>query len=111
MIHALNMEHLTTFYIASAILIVLAVLTATGKIDRLYNTKYALNFKNGRFALKQIRYNSKRMRPLSAIALAVMGLMMLTVPLFGLAEIVVASAILAVALIYGIIAMCWAVEN
>ena len=108
----------SSFYIASAIFFLLAVITATGKLDTLFCKKYSPALKNGKFAWKQITYNPKRMRPLLVAMLVIISLLLLAVPLFGLSETAVAVAVLLVAvavllvtLLFSVVAMMWAVEK
>lgn len=101
----------SSFYIASAIFFLLAVITATGKLDTLFCKKHSLALKNGKFAWKQINYNPKRMRPLLVAMLFIISLLLLAVPLFGLSETAVAVAVLLVTLLFSVVAMMWAVEK
>ena len=107
-----NVTPAMTFYIAAAFLILLAIVTATGKIDSLYCKKYAPGFKNGKFTwCKQINYNHKRLRLLLVIMLVVMAMLLLAVPELGLPETASAISVLAVAVTNSVVAMVWAVEK
>ena len=101
----------SSFYIASAIFFLLAVITATGKLDTLFCKKYSPALKNGKFAWKQINYNPKRLRPLLVAMLFIISLLLLAVPLFGLSETAMAVAVLLVTLLFSVVAMQWAAEK
>ena len=108
------MEHNspTSYYIVAAVMALLAIITATGCIDRLYCKKYAPGFKDGKFTLlKPINYNPKRLRPLMVTMLAIFAVLLLAVPLLGMAEQVLAIIILAIAVLFSVVAMTWAVEK
>ena len=101
----------SSFYIASAIFFLLAVVTATGKLDTLFCKKYSPALKNGKFTWKQITYNPKRMRPLLVAMLVIISLLLLAVPLFGLSETAMAVAVLLMTLLFSVVAMQWAVKK
>ena len=100
-----------SFYIASAIFFLLAVVTATGKIDSLFCKKHFPALKNGKIIWKQINYNPKRMRPLFVALLVALSLLLLAVPLFGLWETAMVVVVIIVVLLFSVIAMRWAVEK
>lgn len=101
-----------SFYICSLIFVLLAIITATGKVDALYCKKYAPGFKNGKFTWrKQINYNPKRMRPLTVVMFVIIGLLLLAVPVWGFTEQTMGIVIISVVVVYSIIALKWAVEK
>ena len=100
-----------SFYIASAVFLLLAVITATGKMDSLFCKKHTPALKNGKFVWKPINYNPKRMRPLLVAMFVIISLLLLAVPLCGLSETAMAVAVLLVTLLFSVVAMLWAVEK
>lgn len=99
------------YYIASAVTAILAIITATGKIDSLYCKKYLPIFKNGKFVMKPINYNPKRMRPLSVVLLLLLSLLLISVPVCGVPEFTIFIAVLSCAVVFGVIATVWALEK
>lgn len=100
------------FYIVASLFMLLAIITATGKIDSLYCKKYVPGFKNGKFTLwKQINFNRKRMRLLAVLLLVVIAMLLLAVPELNLSETAMAILLLGVAAAFSVIAMKWAVEK
>ena len=99
-------------YIASSILVLLALITATGVLDRFNIKKYGPGFVNGRFTLwKRIIFNPKRMRFLTVGLLLITSFVLLSMQLFGLTENTAAAIILTFAAIYVLIGATWAVEK
>ena len=100
------------FYIAASLFMLLAIVTATGKIDSLYCKKHGPGLKNGKFTWwRQINFNRKRMRLLSVILLVVMAMLLLAAPVFGLSETAMAISVLAFAAVNSVIAFTWAIEK
>lgn len=102
-----------SFYVISTIFFLLALITATGKIDRLYCNKHVPGFKEGKFtwSKRMIRYNPERMRPMSVLLLVIIGFLLLAIPAFGLSEDVLGIVILVIVLFFAMIAKFWAVEK
>ena len=100
------------FYIVASVLILLAIVVSTGKIDSLFCRKYGPGFKDGKFTWwKLIRYNPKRMRPLLVVLLVIIGCMLLAIPVFGFPEHVMGIVIIVFAVVFSVIALLWAVEK
>lgn len=100
------------FYIVASVLILLAIVVSTGKIDSLYCKKYGPGFKDGKFTWwKLIRYNPRRMRPLLVTMLVITGLLLLAVPLLSLPENIAAIIVLVFLVVSSIICLIWAVEK
>lgn len=99
------------FYIAASVFLLLAIVTATGKIDNLYTKKYAPVFKDGKFTFKLIRYNPKRIRSLAVAVMLLIALFILSVPLFNLSELAAAVISVVSAVPFVILAQTWAAEK
>ena len=99
-------------YIASSILVLLALITATGVLDRFNIKKYGPGLVNGRFTLwKRIIFNPKRMRFLTVGLLLITSFALLSMQLFSLTEGTASAIIITVAVIYTIVGTTWAVEK
>ena len=100
------------FYIVASVLILLAIVVSTGKIDSLYCKKYGPGLKNGKFTWwREFNFNPRRIRPLSVVLLFIISLLILAIPLFNISELFISIAVLFVAAVFSVIAVLWALEK